>query len=125
MEHSNGGLKQTLFSILQVVHVLYLISYKFYGFHEKEYVPFFNALDDMGENIMLYDGAFLLNSVLTAYGVRKQLLPHIMPADKFVVCQMYREHSAGKLEQNHKDFIFRTIDFDPTPYSPHLGYYSF
>lgn len=84
--------------------MLFLIAFHFLG-DETENTDFFDALNRMGANIRVFDGVYLLDAASTAYGVRKQLLPHLKTHDKLIVTQMYTNSSAGKLPKHVKKFI--------------------
>lgn len=74
---------------------------------------FFSALDSLGQTLMLFRGAFLLDTSLTAVGVRLRLLPYADGCSGFAVVQMFRGHCAGRLNAGQKAFIRKYIQPDP------------
>lgn len=89
--------------------MLYFVSYD--AAHMPE--SFVETLASLGENLYAYPGAVLLNAELTAYGVRKRLLPFTGANVCFAVVQMYRGHAAGRLLPKQKEFVKKFILPDP------------
>ncbi len=89
--------------------MLYLVSYD--AAHMAE--PFSQALFALGETLEVCRGAVLLDTGLTAYGVRVRLLPHAGDRACFAVVQMYRGHCAGRLHPSQKEFVKKYILPDP------------
>lgn len=79
--------------------MLYLIAFQLLG-DEQTHTGFYEALNRMGANICVSDGVYLLEAGWTAYGTRKQLLPHIKPNDRLIITKMYRNACAGQLPKD-------------------------
>ncbi|MEZ3497686.1 MAG: hypothetical protein K1V97_08955 [Lachnospiraceae bacterium] len=88
--------------------MLYLIAFQL-SEDELTHTGFYEALNHMGTNIRVFDGAYLLETGWTAYGVRKQLLPHIKPNDRLIITKMYTNDCAGRLPKDIRAFISRHI----------------
>ena len=93
--------------------MLYAITYSFNDDLEK-HQDFFNELMAMGEIDCPFDGCALLYSVLTAYGIRKRILPFFRNQEHVCISKLYREHAAGKLPDHSKKFIASYIPNDPS-----------
>lgn len=88
--------------------MLYLVVFQLHG-DEPTHTGFYEALERLGTAACVFDGAYLLDAGWTAYGVRKQLLPHLKPNDRLIVTKMYAHDCAGRLPKDLKAFIERTI----------------
>lgn len=88
--------------------MLYLIAFQLLG-DEQTHTGFYETLDRIGANVCVFDGVYLLEAGWTAYGVRKQLLPHIKPSDRLIVTKLYKNDCAGQLPKDIKAFIKRYI----------------
>lgn len=94
--------------------MLYLIAFQLLG-DEQTHTGFYEALNRMGANICVSDGVYLLEAGWTAYGTRKQLLPHIKPNDRLIITKMYTNDCAGRLPKDIRDFIGRHISVQTVP----------
>lgn len=93
--------------------MLYLITYRLYNRDESVYIPFFEAIGNAGDSKMLFEGCYLVDSNLTAQGIRRQLLAHVGAADRFLVVKVFKNHSAGRLSESQKEFLKQYICGDP------------
>lgn len=88
--------------------MLYLIAFRLSG-DEQTHTGFYETLNRMGVDVRVFDGAYLLETGWTAFGVRKQLLPHIKPNDRLIITKMYRNDCVGQLPKDIKAFIGRNM----------------
>lgn len=63
----------------------------------------------------VYPGCYLVNAGMTAYGIRQQLLPHLLSGGSLIVTTMYLHRCAGKLSRSSKRFVAASIGPDPVP----------
>lgn len=84
---------------------VYLVSYRFADNNDDVHLDFFNELDALGENIMPYNGAYFVVSILSAVGVRNHLQPFFTAHDWFIVSRVKRDDAAGKLSPKAKAFL--------------------
>lgn len=63
----------------------------------------------------VHPGCYLVNAGMTAYGIRQQLLPHLLPGGTLIVTTMYLHRCAGKLSGSDKRFVAEHIGPDPIP----------
>ncbi len=96
-------------TITRGVFLLYLVSYD----AGQMTASFFQTMDKLGRSLEIYRGAMLLDTELTASGIRTRVLLCAAERPGFVIVQMYRGHCAGRLQPNQKEFVKKYILPDP------------
>ena len=85
-----------------------------------------NAFEALGDVSYICDGSLLIDSPLTAYGIRCRIPPQFLTENmSIVIVQMYKKHCAGKLRPKQKAFVQKHILADPVikvPIQPYAFY---
>lgn len=98
--------------------MLFHVSYNF-AHPDMPTVEFFDALLDAGRWEALFDGCMLIETELSAIGLRKKLRPFFDQLDKLMITEVYAGHSAGcSLSEVAKERIKAHRSADPYPFKP-------
>ena len=81
---------------------------------ETFYFDLFDRLDLLGPNICIYENCYLLDSRMTAWGIRQFLIGYLSQNDTMVISRMQWHYCAGKLPPVLKKFVSRHLGPKPT-----------
>ena len=90
-----------------------LVSYRLSG-PDEDYETFFSALLEGRDFYRFSDTCYLLVSA-SARPLRDKLLPHLAPADRLMVTEVFKGQCAGQLPAAGREWLKRALFERPGP----------